>query len=224
MKTSTKAYTFIELIISLALFTQIIIMVSTTISIALKMNNFNKETANVNMELYGSIVNGIGSYIKKSSGIIYSNDPIIKNDPRHGTIFHQNLGEDAFNRKCDEKEKNVFDQLSLYTNPEKTEYITFAVIKDPKKGTSRLSYKKSTDNQGYYLHSENTYITCFLITPSPSPYQNPDIYAKDLQAYIKLQVSGRYLYQDETEKDFYKNNSLISYNTLYTLRNYRYYK
>lgn len=238
MKTSFKHFsglTFIELIISIAIFSQIVLLVGTVVMSALKFNEYNKATRSVNIELYSSIMNGIGPYIRKATGIMYDNYivPIsitqtktpdeVKKIEAIRTMIHTNAGINAFGRTCTEKDADIFDQITLFQDKEKKEFITFGVEKDPETKTSRLIWKKN-DQPTYYLTSEDTYITCFLVSVSPNPYTaNAGENAKDIQPYVQIALAGKYRYINASEdEDFLKKNTYTAYKTTFTLRNYTY--
>jgi hypothetical protein len=223
MKTFIKkksGLTLIELVICTGLFVQMIIMASTAIMTALKANELNKKNANVNIELYGSIVNGIGAYIRKSSGIVYNTDSNASN--RHGVKLSSVNAESS---PCTENDENTFDTLSLYLDQDKKEFITFTVEKNEENNTSRLVWKKSNDPNGYYLNSEETYITCFNIAVSPDPYApGASMHTKDIQPYITINTAARDRFAKAGDDNYFAENTRIAYQTTFTLRNYQYHK
>jgi len=211
-----------ELTIAIAVFSQIIVMVGGTVMSALELDRFNRSIKGVNTELYGMTVNGIGAYIRKATGIMYDDHPLATAN-NVGTITHTQSGIEDLDRACDEE--NIFetDQLTLFQDKEKTHYITFAVEKDDILGTSRVVWRKD-DGAGHSLTSEDTYITCFLITPSPNPYSDSNINAKDLQPYVQLYVAAKHRFTNEVDVEdrAFNDDNQIAYKTTFSLRNYYY--
>ena len=216
-------FSFIELTISIAIFAQIMIMVSGAIIAALQLNQFNKAIKNVNIEIYSIVTNGIGAYIRKATGIMYEGHLLATS--KVGTKINSIHGGSDFERECSEDEKlNKFDQLTLFQDKEKKHYISFAVEKDESENISRIVWRKD-DGPGYYLNSEDTYITCFLVSVSPNPYGSDNKKLKDIQPYVQLYIAGKYRYTNDTsgeEKSFFQHSTQIAYKTTFTLRNYYY--
>ena len=222
-----RGFSLIELIISIAIFMQVIVMVGGAVMMALELNEFNKSNKSVNIELYGAMMNGIGAYIRKGTGIMYDNDDHDSIEGVRGTLVQAGDKNKPFERVCTEVEMDEFDQLTVYQDKEMKNYITFFVEKE----TSRLMWRKGVIEDGgfkdeppYYLNSEDTYITCFLVSVSPDPYDTSDKRLRDLQPYVQVHLAGRYRYLDnidQNEQTFQKTNTL-SFRTLFTLRNYYY--
>lgn len=240
---SRRGFTYFELILSLVLFLQILFIVSSVTLNALKTHANNRKVEVVNTELYAAFLQGVGTYVKKSYGIHYTTNEPQKEDVQ-GTFSFPQAGVSMFNRDCPEitgkyDHETKMDTLSLFTNREKTEKITFAVERSPPEAsvqTSRLIYEKSKKvvddfigEPWRYLHSENTYITCFLVSPSKDPY-TPDVSGnpvledyKDVQPYVQLRIAAQHL--DAQERALYDSDARseqVYYRTLFTLRNYSY--
>ena len=227
---SYQATTLIELIIALAVFTQLITLTWNTLISAINLNEFNKANRNVNLEIYNSIINWIWSYIRRGTWIMYSTHKLFNNNEKIGLkiIEHNNL--DNFERKCNEQKEYKaweFDRLTIFQNKDKTKYITFAVeqIDWPSWKTSRIVYRKNK-NKAYYLTSENTFISCFLVSVSPNPYiHGISKHTKDIQPYVQIEIAWRYRYLNQTSRtydSFFRKNTYVSYKTTFTLRNYIY--
>jgi len=220
---SRQGFSFIELIISVAIFAQITIMVGSLVFSSLEFNESNRANKNVNMELYSNITNGIGSYIRRGTGIMYEVDA----SKKVGTDIHSEGDKNNFDRQCEEEEKGNFDRLTIFQDKEKTDLISFTVEKDTVNKTSRLVYKKgnNSDESGYYLNSEDTYITCFLVSVSPNPYlADATKNIKDIQPYVQIFIAGKYKYDTDSPDslNFFQKNTYLSYKTTFTLRNYIY--
>lgn len=228
---STKGFTLIEMIIALAIFAQLTVMVGSAVMLALKYNQFNKATRTVNMELYGIMVNGIGAYIRSGTGIMYQDPKVASRDgtrpPTEGDL----------DRSCKDQTTGAYledlptDQLTIYQDRENKKWITFQVRRDAEAGTSRIVWHRhdadadEPDGNDFYLNSADTYITCFLVTPSPDPHvvTDPKSPARDLQPYVALHIAGRDKNSKQTEENMFPaQNTEIDYRTLYTLRNYNY--
>lgn len=237
---NTRAYTLTELIIAIAIFAQILIFTNQAVVVALEQSQQNNEQSNVNLELYGIMVNGIGSYIRKATSIMYAENEPAKSQTKIGTLsnfddpFTSNNNNsfpkaalDSFNRQCsdtrtNQEDQRIFDRLTLYLDHDKKEHITFAVEYNAEKNTSRLVWRKNDSQEGYYLNSEDTFINCFLVSPSPNPRKDKNI--QDLNAYVQIEIAGYYRHDNQAELDenYAKNISQLSYRATFNLRNYYY--
>jgi hypothetical protein len=212
--------TLAELIISIAIFTQMSILVGESVIGFLRFHTNIKKNSFVNTEIYGIMTNGIGGYIRRSTGIMYPNDPLANRSQHLGTFSSPS---NNFDRKCTDRTEDSFDTLTLYQNQAKTEFITFAVEKTDT--TSRLVWRKN-QGQGYYLNSEDTYINCFFVSVSPDPYySNNHKNTKDIQPFVQIEISGYPTsFFGEKNSVLFGTRPFSSYRGLFTLRNYSYHK
>ena len=228
MKTSIKntdGFSLLETIIALAIFASMAVMVGSTVMLALRINQFNKETRVVNMELYGIMVNGIGAYIRKGTAIMYADDSRASATSLIGTETHATSGINDFNQSCSddpEVEQLPYDRLTVYQDRARKKYITFRVETNEIEETSRIVWQKENSTDWHYLNSEDTYITCFLVAASPNPYAaGADTNMRDIQPFVQLQLAGKNRHaNNDTSNSFFTQATQISYRTLYTLRNY----
>ena len=211
---------FIEIILSIALFSQLIITVWASTIYILKYNKINKDSHYVNFEIYNILINWIWSYIRRATWVMYDSH---KN--KVWTLMNIKQWEDPFGRHCEDNDKlnnNKFDRLTIYLDKEKKTYINFAVEHDVWKWTSRLVYKKN-DSNWFYLNSEDTYITCFLVSVPDNPYWiNKHKNLKDIQSYVQLYIAWKYRYSWPQIDSFSDKITSVTYKTTFTLRNYYY--
>lgn len=226
MRICTKGFSYIEVVICIALFAQMAVMVWSTVMTAINMNKFNQVAKNVDMELYSAMINSVWAYIRNWTAINYWD---CTNASHSWSCVTPEWSLDSFDRTCKPNKigdtPRVDDRLSLFQDVTKTKTITFAVEYNPQARTSRLVYRKD-DWPWYYLTSENVFITCFLVSLSPNPYATwVSENTKDIQPYVQIELSWRYqnnLDNLESNTFYYNWNDLNSYRALFTLRNYYY--
>nr|HPO06023.1 hypothetical protein [Candidatus Gracilibacteria bacterium] len=134
MRINTKAYSLIELIIALALFAQMMIMLSSAVFMAIEIHTFNQANQNTRLELYKTITHTLAPYIRRASGIAYANEEL--NNAKIGTISQElpfsGIQDSELEHYC---QKN--SRLTLYQDPQYqiANSISFALEKDAQNKT-----------------------------------------------------------------------------------------